>query len=109
MVAFRESSVSFLENKPKAEDIATLINRFIRQISVDNSRMILKAFSVPYKASEMKSDDFRLEVGKILSGIVKDESHLAKLILFVDHLGLVYKTTLFDFDGVKKLVVKLNR
>ena len=109
LVAFRESSVSFLENKPKAEDIATLINRFIRQISVDNSRMILKAFSVPYKASEMKSDDFRLEVGKILSGIVKDESHLAKLILFVDHLGLVYKTTLFDFDGVKKLVVKLNR
>ena len=109
LVAFRESSVSFLENKPKAEDIATLINRFIRQISVDNSRMILKAFSVPYKASEMKSDDFRLEVGKILSGIVKDESHLAKLILFVDHLGLIYKTTLFDFDGVKKLVVKLNR
>ena len=109
LVAFRESSVSFLENKPKAEDIATLINRFIRQISVDNSRMILKAFGVPYKASEMKSDDFRLEVGKILSGIVKDESHLAKLILFVDHLGLIYKTTLFDFDGVKKLVVKLNR
>jgi ParB/RepB/Spo0J family partition protein len=109
LVAFRESSVSFLKNKPKAEDIATLINRFIRQISVDNSRMILKAFGVSYKASEMKSDDFRLEVGKILSGIVKDESHLAKLILFVDHLGLVYKTTLFDFDGVKKLVVKLNR
>ena len=109
LVAFRESSVSFLENKPKAEDIATLINRFIRQISVDNSRMILKAFGVPYKASEMKSDDFRLEVGKILSGVVKDESHLAKLILFVDHLGLIYKTTLFDFDGVKKLVVKLNR
>ena len=109
LVAFRESSVSFLEDKPKAEDISVLINRFIRQISVDNSRMILKAFGVPYKASEMKSDDFRQEVGKVFSGIVKDEGHLAKLILFVDHLGTIYKTTLFDFDGVKKLVVKLSR
>ena len=109
LVAFRESSVAFLERKPNANDISALINRFMRQISMDNARIILKAFGVSYKASEMKSDDFRQEVAKILSDIVKDESHLAKLILYVDYLGEIYKTTLFDFDGIKKLVVKLNR
>lgn len=107
--AFRESTKSFLIRKPSEEQIAHLVDKFVRQISVDNGRIILKSFGVSFKASEMRSDDYRQEVSRILQEIVKDESHLAKLILYVDYLGEIYKTTLFDFDGVKKMIVKMDQ
>jgi ParB/RepB/Spo0J family partition protein len=107
--AFRESTKSFLTREPSDEQIAHLIDKFVRQISVDNSRIILKSFGVAFKASEMRSDDFRMEVSRILKEIVKDESHLAKLIFYVDYLGAIYKTTLFDFDGVKRMIVKMDQ
>ena len=71
--------------------------------------MILKAFDVPFKASEMQSADFKKEVTKVLKNMVKDEANLAKLIIYVDYLSHIYKTTMFDFDGVKKMIVKMNK
>jgi len=107
--AFQESTKSFLAQKASEEQIASLIDKFVRQISMDNAKIILKTFDVSFKASEMHSDDFRREVSKILKDIVKDESHLAKLIIYVDYLGEIYKSTLFDFDGVKQMIVKMNK
>lgn len=107
--AFQESTKSFLTQKATEKQIASLIDKFVRQISMDNAKIILKAFDVTFKASEMHSDDYRREVSKILKNIVKDENHLAKLIIYVDYLGEIYKSTLFDFDGVKQMIVKMNK
>ncbi len=107
--AFRESTKSFLTRKPSSEHIAYLIDRFVRHIGMDNGRIILKAFGFSFKASEMRSEDYRREISIILKEVVKDESHLAKLIIYVDYLGAIYKTTLFDFDGVKKMIVKMDQ
>ncbi len=106
---FRESTKIFLTRRPSEEHIAYLIDRFVRQISMDNGRIILKSFGISFKTSEMRSDDYHREVSKILKEIVKDENHLAKLIIYVDYLGEIYKTTLFEFDGVKKMIVKMDK
>lgn len=107
--AFRESTKSFLTHNPSPEQITHLIEKFVRQIKIDNARLILKSFGVTFKASEMNSDDLRGEVRRILNEIITNESHLAKLIIFVDYLSVIYKTTLFDFDGVKKMIVKMDQ
>ncbi len=78
-------------------------------ISMDNCKLILKAFGVEFKASDMKSSDYKDGAVKVISGIVKNESDLAKLILYVGMLGEIYKTTLFDIDGVKKMIVKMSK
>jgi len=107
--AFHDATESFLVKKPKTEDINALIEKFSQQICMDNCKLILKAFDVPFKASEMQSSDFKKEVTKVLKNMVKDEAGLSKLIIYVGYLGQIYKTTMFDFDGVKQMIVKMNK
>lgn len=107
--SFQELTVQYLTMKPTEEEISVLVNKFVRLISMDNCKLILKAFGVEFKASDMKSSDYKDGAVKVISGIVKNESDLAKLILYVGMLGEIYKTTLFDIDGVKKMIVKLSK
>ncbi len=106
---FHEATKQFLTKKPKVLDIHILIEKFIHQICMDNCRLILKAFDVPFKTSEMQSADYKKEVSKIIKNMVKNEANLAKLIIYVDYLSNIYKTTMFDMDGVKKMIVKMNK
>jgi len=107
--AFYDATISFFKKKPDQKDISILIDRFTRQIGVDNCRLILKSFKVPFKAADLNSEDYKRMVGKVFADIVKNEAQLAKLILYVDHLGKIYKTTMFEFDGVKQTIVKMNK
>ena len=106
---FSDVTVKFLSNKPTKEEIGSLVDKFVFQISMDNCKLILKAFNIPFKASEMQSADYKNEAKKVIGNIVKTETDLIKLILYVDFLGEIYKTTMFDLDGVKKMIVKLSK
>ncbi len=107
--AFHDATVSFFKQKPNQKDISTLIDRFTHQIGADNCRVILKSFKVPFKASDLNSEDYKRMVAKVFADIVKNEAQLAKLILYVDHLGKIYKTTMFELDGVKQMIAKINK
>jgi ParB/RepB/Spo0J family partition protein len=107
--SFQELTVRYLTVKPTEEEIGVLVNKFVRLISMDNCKLILKAFGVTFKSSEMQSADYKDGTVKVIGGIVKNESDLAKLILYVGMLGEIYKTTMFDIDGVKKMIVKMSK
>jgi len=106
---FHDATTIFLSKKITEAQIKQLLEKFILQIGMDNCKLILKAFQVPFKASEMQSSDFKREVLAVMKKIVTKESELLKLIIYVDYLGEIYKTTLFDMDGVKKMIVKLGK
>jgi hypothetical protein len=107
--SFQELTVQYLTVKPTEEEIGVLINKFVRLVSMDNCKLIMKAFGVTFKSSEMQSADYKDGAVKVIGGIVKNESDLARLILYVGMLGEIYKTTMFDIDGVKKMIVKMSK
>ncbi len=107
--AFRDGTLKFLSNQPTGEDVSGLLEKFIRGVSMDNCKLILKAFEVPFKASEMQSADYKEAVVQLFSQHVKTELQLIKLIQYVDLLSNTYKTTMFEFDGLKKMIVQLNK
>ena len=88
--SFQELTVQYLTVKPTEDEIGVLINKFVRLISMDNCNLILKAFFVTFKSSEMQSADYKDGAVKVIGGIVKNESDLAKLILYVGLLGEIY-------------------
>ncbi|PIQ89577.1 MAG: hypothetical protein COV72_02380 [Candidatus Omnitrophica bacterium CG11_big_fil_rev_8_21_14_0_20_42_13] len=106
---FKDVTLAFLAKKPVKEEIGKLVDKFILQVSMDNCKLILKAFDIPFKASEMQSSDYKNEAKKVIGNLVKTETELIKLILYVDSLSEVYKTTMFDLDGIKKVIVKLAK
>lgn len=109
LLAFNYGVSAFLKKNPDEKQLSILIDRFSESFCVDNCKLILRAFEVEFKVSEMDSSAFRLKVAEVLKRIVKNEKHLCKLILFVDYMTNIYKTTIFDFDGLKKVIVKLNK
>ena len=106
---FHDATKKFLSKKITEAQIKQLLEKFILQIGMDNCKLILKAFQVQFKASEMQSSDFKREVLAVMKKIITKEGELLKLIIYVDHLSEVYKTTMFDMDGVKKMIVKLGK
>lgn len=109
LATFKDVSSKFLTKKPNKDEISKLVDKFVYQISMDNCKLILKSFGITFKATEMKSEDYKREARKIISELVKNESDLVKLVLFVDLIGSIYKTTLFDVDGVKKVIAKMGK
>lgn len=109
LAAFQDVTAKYLTSKPSKEEIAVLVEKFVRQISMDNCKIILKAFGVPFKATEMQSEDYKKETKKIIGSLVTTEAGFTKLVLFIDLLGSIYKTTMFDMDGLKKVIVKMSK
>ena len=106
---FHDATKVFLSKKPTETQVQRLLEKFVLQIGMDNCKLILKAFQISFKASEMQSSDFKREVLVVMKKIVTKESDLLKLIIYVDCLSEIYKTTMFDMDGVKKMIVKLGK
>lgn len=110
---FKEGIIKYLKSKPDDKLYAKIVDTYTYKISGDNCRLILRAFDVEFKSSEIDSSGLKKLVYQTLEGLVKTPEQAVRLVDLCENiLPENWKVSMFSSDDVarwKKVITKLNK